>query len=213
MRFLAVLALILAGCLVAYAQSTPLPLNRPEQLARAGECAWGHRTVVSTFTRPVRTSTGVTSSAWDRAYLFPYGALVNISCDDDAYFTWAQEDVANANAIVTSTTGYITDLDTASGFTEGTRGTFKVEGGSYRDNVPFRSFFQGREDSGAISKRTKACTTNDTNVYPKIAGFPCDTDTDCIYSGVTCSASLEPQGAFLLSVAANATNCYVCIEQ
>lgn len=200
-----ILALLLLSW-PAFAEDKPFPLNRPEQLSRAGMCTWGHRVPVSTFARPVRTSTGNTDSAWDRPHLFPYGSLVSVTCDEDTVLCWAHED-----AITTSTTGYIIDLDSTGPTTEGTRGCFKVEGSSYRDNTVFQAPFGPGK---LVSQRDSACYTPDNNVYPKIRGYPCDVAGDCFYGGdVTCRAALEPEGAFLVTIASAATTCFVCIDQ
>lgn len=205
MRLGVILAFFLLP-LSALADERPYPLNRPETFARAGMCTWGHRVPISTFIRPVRTSTGNSASAWDRPYLFTYGSLISITCDDDTVFCWAHEDV-----ITTSTTGYIVDSGSTGPATEGNRGCFKVEGSSYRDQTVFQAPFGPGQ---MISQRDSACYTADRNVYPKIKGYPCDAASDCFYGGdVSCQAALEPEGALLMAIGSAATSCFVCIDQ
>lgn len=199
------LALILLPTVALGVPGRPLPLGNSDEYSRAGQCANGHSFPVFTYTKAVRTSTGGTTGDHDRPLLIPFGSLVNLACDAAATFCWVQED-----AIVTSTSGYVTDASSTGPRTEGVGGCFEVLGSSYRDQAAWRSL----ASSDMVSQRTNACSSTDTAIDAAISGYPCDATADCFYDeGVSCDQTTAIKGNMLIAIAAAATDCWICVEQ
>jgi hypothetical protein len=173
---------------------------------RAGSHFWGHYHVVPTTTRPVLNAQG-DNTAVTALRLFRWGALVSASCTAQTTLCWTQTTTITISSGVHS--GQLVDND--SGRADGVGACFRVEAGTWKDSIPFRRLF---DQAGAIGGREGYCSGNTTTV-----NWPCDAAGDC-GSGGTCNttsnnaASVKEKiaGAFLVSRAAVATDCFISEE-
>ncbi len=213
-----VLAMLMAG--TAFAQDSkqfetrPANLRNADEYSRAGSCVMGHDHATGTTPEFVKTSTG-TDDNNDPPQLFRYGTIATITCDVDAVFCW----VHSVSATVAAD-GWIDDTGSEGNRTsdEGVGGCFRVAAGTYRDAVPWAQDFDPVKGS-MVSVRKLSCEGSSAAEDRVVHGWPCDADADCFYSGATCGATnnigddVPPAGAFLLSVATAAADCYVCMEK
>ncbi len=207
------IAMLLVGlAFEAFAQEKqygqrPVNVSKPGQYARAGMCSMGHNHVSGTTEEYVKTSTG-TDDDNDKAWLIRYGSVVTISCDVATTFC-----MTHSTSATVSTDGWIDDSDSEGNHAsdEGVGGCFNVLAGTYRDQVPWKGDFKPKTGS-AVSIRTKSCEGTTETMDNQIHGYPCDADGDCFYSGATCDA-YNPAGVYLVSIAAAASNCFVCVER
>lgn len=167
---------------------------------------WGHYHAVPTTTRPVTKAIAQASVA--DLQLFPWGSLVTVSCAAQASFCLTQtttvviQSGANDGFVVDN--GYVNAPD-------GIGSCFRVEAGTWRDITVFRRIF---DQSTSITARSGVCSGNANTVR-----YPCRVDGDCGSGGTCTTAAIDGKpareyiaGAYLVSRAASATNCFISAE-
>lgn len=215
----------LQGCAENAFAEPPFNVTDWAQYARVGgSSGWS-----SAWTTPTASGTAglVRQDPSDAAYttiadlhLFQWGTSIRVSCDatTNAVMAWVQD----ADDITIAMTGYITDADTLAiagtpAAPDGANGAFRVEAGTYLEDVPWRSTFRATSNTGGSARRAPGarygyCPETSTTPY-----WPCDDNDDC-GSGtcqLTCSpAPCDPQarqlGAFLQTLSTgSAANCFL----
>lgn len=214
-----ILMLMFGVCVEAFAQEKQYPqqphrLRNSDEYGRVGSCMQGHNHVSGTTMEYVKTSTG-TDDDNDKALLLQYGAIATISCDVATTFCMTHSTTATI-----ATNGWIDDSSSEGNHSsdEGIGGCLNVLAGTYRDVVAWKSDFDPVHGN-AVSIRKLSCEGTTAAMDNSIHGYPCDADGDCFYSGATCGATdsrginIPPDGVHLLSIAAEASNCFICIER
>lgn len=206
LRLLAFLAVSAAA--PAFAQA-PMSINGSDRYQRIGSVGVGHQHDVLTTMRPVMTSTGAWISQ-SSPLLVPWGGRVDISCDLPVTFCFSQ-----TATITMSVSGHLIDANPAD--TTAARGAghcFRVLTNGYKQATLFQESFQPISTRG---RRAGYCSNSSLTT-----NHPCRVNADCAGAGV-CSTSTpigsfisgpfaRTKGAYLLSRAANATTCWVHME-
>lgn len=202
------LSLVSASALAQTAPSTggPIGFQNAAQYSRVGAPIWGHYHSVTTGTRPVYNN-GNADTNITGLRMFKWGALINVSCKDVATFCWVQTTTVTLGTGTSD--GQVVDTTNTP---DGAGACFRVEAGVSRDATVIQSIFK---DANHIAARTSYCGGAATTTM----GWPCRVDGDC--SAGTCTSTPVSRGqtargqitgAFLVSTAPVATNCFISEE-
>lgn len=213
-RSICLLLIFLIGCSEAFALP-PEVIDHADQYTRVG----GATTWARQWTLPTSSGTAglVLETPADNTYaagdphLFRFGTTVRISCVAAGVFAWVMD-----TGVTIATTGLITDAAAT-----GPGPTFRVEAGTYVEDMPMRSAYANTaEGAAATGRRAGFCTGTTLRRY---LNAPCDADADCpggacrtacVVSTVNyCRDGASPftmiNGFFLQSLGATAADCYI----